>query len=182
MDYITFREWLLCCMNTRAHTPLWTVEFAHVAQGARVCAPEVMLTSMHPLLLLPAFALCPQQLRSPLTRILSVSRGTWHAPPAGIMMRGCSPWLAANRLRCSLQASPVARVAVANTRRFACKWTAITSGVSAVVHTQWGNSCLAMPHLAHMAFAAVILVIFCTTCLLMVSPLGNNLFDSCAVC
>ena len=52
--------------------------------------------------------------------------------------------------------------------RFDCKWTALGSGATNVVHAYFGNSCLAMPHLAHMSFAVVVTIIFCATCLMMV--------------
>lgn len=41
-----------------------------------------------------------------------------------------------------------------------------------MVHASWGNKCLEMPHLAHMAFALVVVLIFCTTCLAMVRYAG----------
>jgi hypothetical protein len=40
----------------------------------------------------------------------------------------------------------------------------------------FGNSCLAMPHLAHMVFAVVVFFVFCTACLALV---GLCIFLSC---
>ncbi|KIZ04138.1 Chaperone protein dnaJ [Monoraphidium neglectum] len=63
---------------------------------------------------------------------------------------------------------------------FNCKWAAIGSGASNVVHMYFGNSCLAMPHLAHMVFAVVVFFVFCTACLALsvgdcdLNPLTRN--------
>lgn len=54
--------------------------------------------------------------------------------------------------------------------RFNCKWTKLASGnIAEVVHIEWSNrSCLAVPHLAHMAFAAFVLVVFCCAVMALV--------------
>ena len=56
-----------------------------------------------------------------------------------------------------------------NACRFDCKWTALGSGSANVVHFYFGNSCLAMPHLAHMCFAVFITIVFCSACFALVS-------------
>ncbi|KAI8474715.1 MAG: hypothetical protein J3K34DRAFT_518018 [Monoraphidium minutum] len=63
---------------------------------------------------------------------------------------------------------------------FDCKWTAVASGPANVVHLFFGNSCLAMPHLAHMSFAVVVVIVFSVTCVAMsvgdcdLNPLTRN--------
>ncbi|GBF97004.1 hypothetical protein Rsub_09801 [Raphidocelis subcapitata] len=47
---------------------------------------------------------------------------------------------------------------------FACHWEQVVR-VSSVTHTYFGSQCLAMPHLAHMAFAVVVTLVFMFTCL-----------------
>jgi hypothetical protein len=49
--------------------------------------------------------------------------------------------------------------------RFACHWEHVGKGMAAVVHVDFDTSCLAMPHMAHMAFAVVVALVFMLTCL-----------------
>jgi hypothetical protein len=52
--------------------------------------------------------------------------------------------------------------------RFACHWESVAQ-ISSVMHMHFPNSCMAMPHLAHMAFAVVVTIVFVLTCLGLVS-------------
>jgi hypothetical protein len=49
--------------------------------------------------------------------------------------------------------------------RFACHWESVGKGMSAVTHVYFSHSCMAMPHLAHMAFAVVVSLVFMLTSL-----------------
>lgn len=53
---------------------------------------------------------------------------------------------------------------------FNCHWTGLASGsIANVYHNFWTDKqCLALPHIAHMAFALVVVIVFCCAVMAMV--------------